>query len=132
MNDSFPHSLSEHLLKMQNEVVTHFDQITSNQSATVTMEHTMCNTVEKRTVTLAESIACLISILTVVENMLILIAIFKGPASLRKPPYWFIASLAAADLLTGAEVILAIFIPVGSSPQSRIVLKVKSHLYLNS
>ncbi|XP_076814337.1 adenosine receptor A3-like [Clavelina lepadiformis] len=86
-------------------------------------EENTCSTVGERKVTLAEIIACVISILTVAENVVILIAITRGPRCLRKPPYWFIASLAAADLLTGFEVVLAIFVPVGNSPLSRIVLK---------
>ena len=87
-------------------------------------EENLCNVFEERKVTSAEIIACTISVLTIIENLTILAAIIKGPRSLRKPPYWFIASLAAADLLTGVEVIVAIFIKVGTSPQSRIVLKV--------
>ena len=80
--------------------------------------------IEGRKVTSAEIIACIIAIVTVIENAVILLAIGTGPRSLRKPPYWFISSLAAADLLTGFEIALAIFIPVGTSPLSRIVLKV--------
>ena len=96
-----------------------------NQSFNPINEEDTCGAVEERKVTLAEIIACAISVLTILENAVILIAIVKGPRSLRKPPYWFLASLSAADLLTGVEVIFAIFIPVGTSPQSRIVLKVR-------
>jgi len=84
----------------------------------------LCGDSEGRTVSIAEVIACFISLVTVIENLAILTAIIRGPSSLRKPPYWFIASLAVADLLTGLEVVLAIFVPVGTSPNSRIVLKV--------
>ncbi|XP_002130878.3 sphingosine 1-phosphate receptor 3 [Ciona intestinalis] len=82
-----------------------------------------CNNTTPRSLSVAEAVACVISVFTVVENMIILLAIIKGPVSLRKPPYWFIASLASADLLSGIEVILAIFLPVGSSPLSRVALK---------
>ena len=87
--------------------------------------------VGKRRVSPAEILACIIAILTVFENIIILIAILTGPRSLRKPPYWFIASLAAADFFTGIEIVLAIFVPVGESPNSRIVLKVSPSLFLN-
>jgi len=80
--------------------------------------------IEERRVTTAEIIACTIALFTVLENIVILAAIVTGPISLRKPPYWFIASLASADFLTGIEIVLAIFVPVGESPLSRIALKV--------
>ena len=80
--------------------------------------------IEERRVTTAEIIACIIALFTVLENAVILYAIATGPRSLRKPPYWFIASLAAADFLTGIEITVAIFAPVGESPLSRIALKV--------
>ena len=92
-----------------------------NESAT-TIHH--CDVEEKRKTTLAEGIAVMIAVVTILLNLLILLVIIRGPSSLKKPPYWFIASLAAADLLTGAEVITAIVIPVGTSPLSRIALKV--------
>jgi len=91
-----------------------------NESAT-TIHH--CDVEEKRKTTLAEGIAVMIAVVTILLNLLILLVIIRGPSSLKKPPYWFIASLAAADLLTGAEVITAIVIPVGTSPLSRIALK---------
>ena len=84
--------------------------------------------IEERKETPAEIIATTIAIVTVLENTVILIAIATGPTSLRKPPYWFIASLAAADLLTGIGIVLAVFVPVGDSPLSRIALKVSSLL----
>ena len=108
-------------------ILTINKEIMYNHSMTPTMEETICDTVKIRKVTISETIACVISILTVLENVAILIAIKRGPRTLRKPPYWFIASLAAADLLTGFEVVLAVFIPVGTSSLSRIALKVSSY-----
>lgn len=87
-----------------------------------------CDVDNKRETTLAEGIAIFIAVVTILFNAVILLAIVKGPSSLKKPPYWFIASLAAADLLTGAEVVTAIVVPVGTSPLSRIVLKVSGHV----
>ena len=97
----------------------------ANFTVTPTSGESVCETVIDRRVTVSEAVACVISILTVLENVAILIAIKKGPRVLRKPPYWFSASLAAADLLTGLEVVLAISVPVGSSPLSRIALNVQ-------
>ena len=56
-------------------------------------------------------------------NFVILIAIIKGPISLKKPQYWFTASLAVADSLTGFGVNLAIFVPIATSPLSQVVSK---------
>lgn len=95
-----------------------------NLSLMENSEHIICDTRQPRTVSPAELVACVIAVLTVIENIVILMAILRGHRSLRKPPYWFIASLAVADLLTGVEVVLAVFVPIGSSPLIRIVLKV--------
>lgn len=89
----------------------------------ITLEQEVCGLRKAREVTIAEMVACIIAVLTVLENSMILTAITRGHRSLRKPPYWFIANLAIADLLTGVEVVLAIFIPIGTSPLSRICLK---------
>lgn len=89
-------------------------------------ETEICNTPSSRNTTVAEYVACLIASVTIVENCVILGAIFRGNRSVRKPPYWFIANLAVADALTGLGVILAVFLPIGSGPSSRIGLKVMS------
>ena len=91
-------------------------------------EEEICNLPGSRKVTSAEYIACLIAFFTILENGVILFAICKGPRSLRKPPYWFIANLALADALTGVGVLLAVFLPIGDNPTSRIALKVKQSL----
>ena len=83
-----------------------------------------------RKLSIAEAVACVISMLTVLENLVILTTILRGPKSLRKPPYWFIASLSAADMLTGLEVVLAVFVPIGTSPLYRIFWKVILHFKL--
>uniref|UniRef100_H2YLI4 G-protein coupled receptors family 1 profile domain-containing protein n=1 Tax=Ciona savignyi TaxID=51511 RepID=H2YLI4_CIOSA len=102
---------------------TVYCRFTVNNWTYSTANYEFCNVSSLRSVSVAEGIACTISIFTIIENLVILLAIIKGPASLRKPPYWFIASLACADLLSGLEVIIAIFVPVGSSPLSRVALK---------
>lgn len=102
----------------------------TNNEIVNSMGTTVCDVGIPRQVSFAEGIACAIAILTILENALILIAITRGHRNLRKPPYWFIASLSLADLLTGVEVILAIFVPIGDDPLSRIVLKVQcSRMY---
>nr|XP_039263046.1 cannabinoid receptor 2-like [Styela clava] len=98
--------------QLMNETVSHYFR-----------EREICELHNAREVTIAEKVACIIAVLTILENSVILSAITKGHRSLRKPPYWFIASLAVADLFTGFEVVLAIFIPIGDNPMSRIVLK---------
>lgn len=41
----------------------------------------------------------------------------------RTPTFFLISSLATADMLTGISVILAITVPVGEDPLSRVILK---------
>lgn len=94
-------------------------------------EQKICNTPSSRNTTVAEYIACLIAFVTIMENSVILVAICRGNRSLRKPPYWFIANLAVADTLTGLGVLMAVFMPIGDGPASRIALKVcHSQIYI--
>ncbi|XP_002132061.3 cannabinoid receptor 2-like [Ciona intestinalis] len=93
-----------------------------NQSAS-NMENITFIGSDPRSISPVEIATSIASILAIFVNFCVLLVIYIGPRAFRTPTFFFISSLATADLLTGITILLAIFLPVSDHSWERLVLK---------